>query len=30
MRLYTDGKRTLLGKSMVIEIGGAHDGRNST
>ncbi len=30
MRLYTDGKRTLLGKSEDIEIGGAHDGRNST
>ena len=30
MRLYTDGKRALLGKSMGIEIGGAHDGRNST
>jgi hypothetical protein len=30
MRLYTDGKPTLLGKSMGIEIGGAHDGRNST
>ena len=30
MRLYTDGKRAVLGKSMGIEIGGAHDGRNST
>ena len=30
MRLYTDGKATVLGKSMGIEIGGAHDGRNST
>ena len=30
MRLYTDGKRAALGKSMGIEIGGAHDGRNST
>ena len=30
MRLYTDGKRVVLGKSMGIEIGGAHDGRNST
>ena len=30
MRLNTDGKRAVLGKSMGIEIGGAHDGRNST
>ena len=30
MRLNTDGKGALLGKSMGIEIGGAHDGRNST
>ena len=30
MRLYTDGKCSVLGKSMGIEIGGAHDGRNST
>ena len=30
MRLYTDGKRAVLGKSMGIETGGAHDGRNST
>ena len=30
MRLYTDGKRAVLGKSMGIEIGGAHEGRNST
>ena len=30
MRLYTDGKGAVLGKSMGIEIGGAHDGRNST
>ena len=30
LRLYTDGKRAVLGKSMGIEIGGAHDGRNST
>ena len=30
MRLNTDGKRAVLGKSMVSEIGGAHDGRNST
>jgi hypothetical protein len=30
MRLNTDGKGAVLGKSMGIEIGGAHDGRNST
>ena len=30
MRLNTDGKQAVLGKSMGIEIGGAHDGRNST
>jgi hypothetical protein len=30
MRLNTDGKCGVLGKSMGIEIGGAHDGRNST
>ena len=30
MRLYTDGKCSVLSKSMGIEIGGAHDGRNST
>ena len=30
MRLNTDDKGAVLGKSMGIEIGGAHDGRNST
>ena len=30
MRLNTDGKWILLGKSMGIEIGGANDSRHST